>query len=338
MKLIPELFTSNHFTLLTAPVAAGKTRQIIEFYRQEDFKIIFVSPLRALANEIYEKLGSEHKHIYLLGGKSSIQESMVDFLQAKKSFLVATMELLNEEFLEAVSAQKEKIIFVLDEFHLIYMWGQSFRLVLHDRFLGILNTGASVLGLTATMSDETMTLLKKDLSFHCDLWFHIDFGNQQLFRPPQKIHTFSVLEKAFFARTFWRELRKKPPGLVYLVFCSYRGEVDELANRARRLGFTSIGCVGGEVEKFLCELEQKNRNVDIIFSTTSLSHGVNLPEISKVFINYEVGNFDFWLQMVGRGGRQGGEYEVYTFDKYHFNRGEFIKNRILDYWHDWIGI
>ena len=338
MKLIPELFTSHHFTLLTAPVASGKTRQITEFYREEDFKIIFVSPLRALANEVYEKLNNEYKHIYLLGGKTSNQECMVDFLQAKKAFLVATMELLNEEFLEAVSSQKEKIIFVLDEFHLIYMWGQSFRLVLHDRFLGILDTGAAVLGLTATMSEETMGLLKKDLSYHCDLWFHVDYGNQALFRPPKKIHTFSAIEKAFFARTFWRELRKKQEGLVYLVFCSYRGEVDELAQRAKRLGFSSIGCVGGEVEKFLHELEQKQNKVDIIFSTTSLSHGVNLPEISKVFISYEVGNYDFWLQMVGRGGRLGGEYEVYTFDKYHFNQSEFIKNKILDYWHDWVGI
>jgi ATP-dependent DNA helicase RecQ len=338
MKLIPELFTTNSFTLLTAPVAAGKTRQIIEFYKEEDFKIIFVSPLRALANEIFEKLNSEHKRIYLLGGKTSNQECMVDFLQAKKAFLVATMELLNEEFLEAVATQKDKVLFVLDEFHLVYMWGQSFRLVLHDRFLGILETNASVLGLTATMSEETMKLLVNDLSYHSNLWFHLDFGNQKLFRPPQKIHTFSPLEKAFFSRTFWRELRKKPRGIVYLVFCSYRGEVDELAQRAKRLGFSSIGCVGGEVEKFLHELEQKQNKVDIIFSTTSLSHGVNLPEISKVFISYEVGNYDFWLQMVGRGGRQGANYEVYTFDKYHFNQREFIKNKFLDYWHDWTGI
>ena len=52
MKLIPDLFIPSCFTLLTAPVASGKTRMVVEFYREYDFKIIYLSPLRALANEV----------------------------------------------------------------------------------------------------------------------------------------------------------------------------------------------------------------------------------------------------------------------------------------------
>ena len=108
--------------------------------------------------------------------------------------------------------------------------------------------------------------------------------------------------------------------------------------RARRMGLRSIGCVGGEVEIFLKELAERNEEVDCIFSTTTLSHGVNLPEIKKVFINYEVKNYDFWLQMIGRGGRRGSDYEIYTFDAFNLSKKELLKNRMKIYLSDFVGI
>ena len=78
--------------------------------------------------------------------------------------------------------------------------------------------------------------------------------------------------------------------------------------------------------------------IDCIFSTTTLSHGVNLPEIKKVFIDYEVKNFDFWLQMIGRGGRQGSDYQVYSTDEFHTTRRERIKHKAKIILSDFIGI
>lgn len=339
MNLIEELFYPSQFTLLTAPVAAGKTRLVVEFYREQNYKVIFVSPLRALANEVYNKLAQTEKNIFLAGGAhGGLPESLVNFLQARKSFLVTTMELLTEDFLEACSEQKEKIIFILDEFHLFYHWGESFRPILHDRFLAILDTQAPVLGITATMSEELLLRLKEDLKYHNDIWFYIDYGNHQLHRSPKKIHYYHQMKPQIFNRAMWRELRMKEASDVYLIFCSYRSEVDELVARTRRMGLRSLGCVGGEVEPFLKELEKFDGIVDCIFSTTTLSHGVNLPEIKKVFINYQVQNYDFWLQMIGRGGRKGGDYEVYTFDTFHADRKQLLKNKLEIYLADFIGL
>lgn len=337
MKLIDELFYPSQFTLLTAPVAAGKTKLVVEFYREQSYKVIFVSPLRALANEVYAKLESSEKNIFLAGGEVSLQDCMEKFLQSRKAFLVATMELLSEDFLEACAAQNEKIIFILDEFHLFYHWGESFRPVLHDRFLAILDTQCPVLGITATMSLDLLAKLKEDLEYHSDIWFYIDYGNHQLHRAPKKYHCFHGLNPQLFHRAMWRELRLKNPTDVYLIFCSYRSEVDELVSRSRRMGLRSIGCVGGEVESFLLDLKNRNEEVDCIFSTTALSHGVNLPEIKKVFINYEVKDYDFWLQMVGRGGRRGADYEVYTFDAFHSGKNQRLKNKMKIYLSDFVG-
>ena len=107
---------------------------------------------------------------------------------------------------------------------------------------------------------------------------------------------------------------------------------------ASRHGFKAIGCVGGEVEKFQTELKNSNGKIDCIFSTIALSHGVNLPEIKKVFINYEVKNYDFWLQMVGRGGRQGSAYEVYCFDAFNMARKDLWIQYLKLGASDWIGL
>lgn len=338
MKLINELFLPSQFTLLTAPVAAGKTRMVVDFYRDNQYKVIFVSPLRALANEVYARLSQTEKHIYLTGGGQDLEASLTDFLQARKGLLVATMELLSEDFLDACAEQQEKVLFILDEFHLFYHWGEEFRPILHDRFLAILDTQAPVLGITATMNEELMIKLENDLSFHCDLWIYLDFGNQKLHREPKRIHYFHPFQPTLFNRAFWRELRMKNDDEVFLLFCSYRSEVDELVARAKRMGLRALGCVGGEVEIFLKDLEKCDGKVDVIFSTTTLSHGVNLPEIKKVFINYEVKNYDFWLQMTGRGGRQGADYEVFTFDAFHSGKKDKFKSFAANLFTDFVGL
>ncbi len=338
MKLVNELFLPSQFTLLTAPVAAGKTKLIIDFYQSQQYKMIFVSPLRALANEVYSKLSKENKNVFLTGGKLPLEECFMNFLQSRKSVLIATMELLNEEFLEACFGQSENIFFVLDEFHLFYHWGEQFRPILHDRFLAILETQAPVLGITATMSQDLVANLNKDLAYHHDYWFHLDFGNHQLHRAPRRINYFSLSEKARFSRVLWKELRFKRKESVFIVFCSYRSEVEEMVTRSNRLGIPALGCVGGEVELFLSQLDNPSEAVEVIFSTTTLSHGVNLPEIKKVFINYEVKNFDFWLQMVGRGGRQGAEYEVYCFDHFLKDKRTHFKDKMLHLFSDFVGI
>lgn len=301
---------------------------VVEFYREHDFKIVYLSPLRALANEVYSNLKKrEEKNIFLSGGEMPLEDVFTGFIKAKKSFLVSTMELLSEEFLEELFELDQKVLFVIDEFHLFYYWGENFRPVLHDRFLALLNFCFPVLAVTATMADEVMTNLKKDLVYYQDFWIHLDYGNHELHRKPAKQLSFYGMKPGYIQKAFWRELRQKEEAQVFLYFCAYRSQVDELTQRARRLGFKALGCVGGEVENFLQEIEENNSKIDCIFSTTTLSHGVNLPEVKKVFIDYEVRNYDFWLQMIGRGGRQGSDYEVYTSDVFHTTKRERLKHK-----------
>ena len=328
MKLIPELFFPSCFTLLTAPIASGKTRMVVEFYRDHDFKIIYLSPLRALANEVYFNLEKNNeKNIYLSGGNFALQDCLEGFIKAKKSFLITTAELLSEEFVEELYKLEEKVLFVIDEFHLFYYWGHSFRPVLHEKLLAILNFYFPILAVTATMDESVMNQMKSDLLYYQDFWIHLDYGNHKLHRKPQDLVSFHGLKPQYIQKAFWRELRQKNDKAIFLYFCAYRSQVDELVARANRLGFKALGCVGGEVDNFLLSVKDNEGKIDCIFSTTTLSHGVNLPEIKKVFIDYEIKNYDFWLQMIGRGGRQGSDYQVYSYDLFHKSKKDILKDK-----------
>ena len=336
MKLHTSLLQKDLFCLFTAPVAKGKTRSILELYQENILRIVFVSPLRALANEIKEKLKTE-KNIYLLGeeeGHLTNKEKCINFLTKKKSMIITTVELLEDDFLEMIELESDPILFVLDEFHLFYQWGESFRPILFDKFLAMLNTSHPMIALSATMNEEVMEKLKFDLNFNFEYWVHLNWGNLELYRLPTKTRVFNRQETAIIERAFRRELKAKKPEEVFLYFCQYRQEVDDKLQWAKRNGYKAIGCVGGEVVRFQKELNEHQGPLDCIFSTIALSHGVNLPEIRKVFIGYEVKNYDLWLQMVGRGGRQGSEYQIYTFDNFEHNQWrdflKYIKIKIED--------
>jgi superfamily II DNA helicase RecQ len=337
MKIDNTLVQKKLFTLLTAPVAKGKTRTFMEFYHQNYNRVIFVSPLRALAAEVYEKFKDE-KNIFWTGekGLSSKEEVWLNFIRKKKALMVTTVELLDDDFLNLIADDEEPILFVFDEFHLFYEWGERFRPILHDKFLGVLNSEHPVLALSATINESILEKIQNDLKYYQDYFVYLNFGNQELFRKPNSVNVFKGHEKSVMNRVLLNELKQKNNSDVFLLFCSYREEVDDFVQRLKQRGYRVIGCVGGEVDKFQNGLKESEGEVDCIVSTIALSHGVNLPEISKVFINYEVKNYDFWLQMVGRGGRSGRVYDVYTYDTYSKENLDLL----WDYWkigiRDWI--
>ncbi len=85
-----------------------------------------------------------------------------------------------------------------------------------------------------------------------------------------------------------------------------------------------LTCVGGESRDFVLQLNQEVQ-LDFIVATTVVSHGVNLPNIGKVYFTYNVENLDFYLQMLGRGGRSGESFEVHTLSTQYFTRFQIVK-------------
>ncbi|WP_372651276.1 DEAD/DEAH box helicase [Halobacteriovorax sp.] len=311
INILPIVETKNTFTLMLAPPGWGKTTLVLDLYEKYDGRVVFISPLRALAEEFYKRAVGL-KNILSLSHVDASSDEFKSFSSKKKGLLICTAEKLSSEMIEKYSL--ENTLYIFDEFHLFYYWGQSFRPLLWERVMEVSNNQGQILGLTATMDKDLLELWQRDFSLGLESLFLINLGNQRLLNSPAKINNYSLLGEKVFNRSFLRSLEMNREGGTILYFCRMRRDVDRWIDFCRRRKIVAIGCIGGEVDQFLKDLEE-NPSPRCIFSTSALSHGVNLPIIKGVFLSYPIENNDFWIQMVGRGGRDGSVYEVHEMEK-----------------------
>jgi len=220
-----------------------------------------------------------------------------------------------EEYLSKPKAYK---YVVFDEIHLWFYWGDSFRHQMWEAFYELAIHAEFLIGLTATITEE---MKKEFTSFSTcfDQINWIDYGNQKLkFLPASylKVHP-NFMEKIY------TNTRAKDG--VRLIFCQYRQEVEAVSLKLMEQGHDVWSCVGGEARAFSQKV-QNNPPPEVIVATTVLSHGVNLPRISEVFLTYPVNNIDFWIQMVARGGRRGDSFKVYSVENPHNLNWNFFSN------------
>lgn len=273
----PKKYTSLMFV---APTGWGKTRLLSELKIRTGWDFLLVSPLKAIE---------------------------VEFNLKNKNLRAVTAEKL-PRYLDKNDFNG---VAVIDEVHLWTHWGDTFRSLLWEALFCLLNRGVPILFLTATLSDEVKKEFTEILN-HGEYSLEVlDFGNFQNSIPPSKEFSFQLLGKKPLTRRLLWELDR---GEKVILFCRYRTEVQDWEQFLVRNGFKVLTCVGGESLRFKDRLESEPR-FQIIVSTSVLSHGVNIPGISRVFFNYEIEDRDFYIQMKGRAGRFGERYEVFSYQK-----------------------
>jgi ATP-dependent DNA helicase RecQ len=332
MQEINTLLNYNSNVLLIAPTGWGKTTLLIDLVSKSPCRWVYLAPLRALANEFYIRCSKRIKGVVLIKHFHEINELIENGIDFK--LLIITPELLTPKVYK-IFENNTNIVF--DEIHLFYYWGDSFREKLIDCYEEILSLNIPVLSLTATMSESLLDRWKEDSKRNHDNSFVINLDNHTLKKDPKTI----LYIPRSFKNDIYKEFLFKKSKYSKLIFCGYRAEVDSLKVSLIKMGFSVVSCIGGETELFQMELS-KNNQPDFIIATTAISHGVNLPKISMILFRYQVQNYDFWIQMIGRAGRRGEEFCVYSMDKFRLSKKDqflsilyllFIKlkNKIIPY-------
>jgi superfamily II DNA or RNA helicase len=310
--------------LMIAPPAWGKTYRLLDLFRKRsDVLYIFVSPLRALANEFNEKISPQFQSLLIEGHKNWQQ-----FLGDEQVVIVTPELILGQLF--RLNRVDRPILFILDEFHLYSYWGTTFRESMWETLIEIALTEKPILAMTATYGQLEENFFINQLKNQIEIIVKIDQGNQRLLYPPSEIRLISPNLRGKIKYFVLHELEKKKRGSV-LFFVEYRSLVQEYEKIFSSLGFRVLSCVGGEAAQFSLKLQQFP-DPDLIIATTVLSHGVNLPKISSILFSYELKNDDFWIQMVGRGGRKGETYNLYTFDKRKISYWSKLKSFVKLNW------
>ncbi len=298
-----EYFFKNNpsVVLCLSPPATGKTYALKNLALT--YNLIYIAPLKALSLEFQKKFEAYSLLDLSLQERKSVLKNL-----PKKFHLTLTAELLEEDLIEYF--QYKKCLFVLDEFHLFFYWN-SFRPYLYYLLESLLAYNVSLLCLTATFPffEKFFSLFShyphvyllnfknQDLGFKP--FYHVFFSSRDLLILRLKIHLFFFQERST------------------LIFCQKREEVDECYHYLKKYFSYVFSCKGGETVSFQKKINNFLDKKVIIISTIALSHGVNLPSISHVFILYPVKNKDFWIQMVRRAGRDGKSYSIFSMDKFY---------------------
>ena len=311
MDLLPLLQERSQI-LLIAPPAWGKTYRLIELIKKSQQKWVFLSPLRALNEEFYVKTLKSFRALNIRTHKEAR-----DLAQISHHFdlIIITPELLSTKVIEAL----DDFIFVLDEFHLFYYWGDSFRERMHEVYIELCSRTIRQLLLTATMNGEFYARWDKESALNYEHRYVLDVGNRTLKNWPLSFEYYSFNRSHWLLDEFLFQVLFTKKSL--LLFVAYRHEVDQWVEKLVHRGVYALGAKGGEVEVFRQKLAAKKPRV--IISTTCLSHGVNLPSFDSVFIGYPTENKDFFIQMAARGGRQGERFRVYSQDRF-FQQRKFL--------------
>ncbi len=305
MRIQPLLQMQSSLTLFIAPPAWGKTSLLLEL----DGPWIFVSPLRALAEEFAQRLNSSGAKVKILRKRNG--DEWKSFSKKPDGVLIATPETLPSHLPQEVVQQ---CILVLDEFHLFQKWGEEFRPLLREQLYAWANLGARILGLSATVEDAQMNEVKKWHQHGFDFVFIVDLGNMRFKYPPEKIYRYGKNLLALKRRFYWESKCRRSKGII---FCKTRNQVKHWTIWFLGQNINALSCVGGHVDKFRLALAD-NQNVDWVITTCALSHGVNLPSFDHVFIDHKPSSKSMWLQMAARGGRNGETFNLHTMDKSTF--------------------
>lgn len=314
MQQLNTLLDHNINTLLLAPTGWGKTTLLLDLVKNSQKSWVYLAPLRALANEFYIRASKYQKGVFLI----SHYHELKSLMESGSSFklLIITPELISSDFINLYNGT---INYVFDEIHLFYYWGQSFRPKLLDCYEEVMAQEGGILALTATMGEGILRSWEAYSELRQSQSYKIEIKNHTLKKDPK---LYIYVPKAF-KKNIINHMCSHHTEYSKLIFCSYREEVLALERFFRSQGFSVISCIGGETHLLAAKLEQCKRP-DFIIGTSAISHGVNLPKISMIYLSYKVENYDFWIQMIGRGGRQGEEFKVYSMDKYRISWQSWI--------------
>lgn len=255
-------------------------------------------------------------------GKTFWIKSFADKVASKEVLIISPLRALADECRDrwgqelSVMTPEEWLVkkpyfpvVIFDEYHLHFYWGDTFRPLMWEVFYALSASAELTILLTATLSE----MMKEEINHYQANFndiFWIDHGNQRLKTAP--VRYLKAPSKKWLETAI---LDDETSG-IKLIFCQYRQEVHRWEKLLTQRGFRVWSCVGGEAKEMRLKMAQTTRP-DFIVSTTVLSHGVNLPRLSRIYFLYSLENIDFWIQMVARGGRQGEAYQVMALENPH---------------------
>ena len=307
---VVEAAVAGRDTLALMPTGSGKslTYQLAAMLRPEPTLVL--SPLIALMKDQVDQLPAEIAATATFVNSSLepgvAAQRIEDVATGRTRLLYAAPERLrNASFVETLRSIGVGLV-VIDEVHCVSMWGHDFRpdYLFIRRALDALGNPA-VLGMTATATPATAaeiaTALGRDLAV----------VRTSIVRPNLRYDVEQVTGNEDRLRILVERLRRIESGSA-IVYARSRDSCERIARTLRGHGLAMEHYHAG------LEAEERSRVQDDfvagrirgVVATTAFGMGIDKPDVRFVCLFNFPDSLESYVQMVGRGGRDGAPSET----------------------------
>ncbi|EWG07883.1 MAG: DEAD/DEAH box helicase [Candidatus Aramenus sulfurataquae] len=317
-----EAYNSNPMKnyLLSAPTGSGKTYLAKYVLENRERIAVYVSPLKALAKEVYEEVKEKRKAKYV---DSEVYED--DLGKFNADVLLSTYEKFDSAIRHQYKWLKEVSVVLIDEVHNV----ESDRgMAIENIVLWAKNNDVPLISLSATLPNleeyrkwlnaEVISQDKRAVPLHeCVAYPFVLRCYDNDFNLP--LNSFAHVRNAKLQVLLSVMEYIKNLGKNALIFVRSRKSTEALRDTLLKFGFKveryHSGLPPEEKKRIIDAL--KNGDVNFLVTTTALGQGVNLPVFATVFYDIylpstgEKGEFKGWReldlmefkQIAGRAGR-----------------------------------
>lgn len=336
-KTVRELLkkNKNNNLVISANTSSGKTI-CAEFLMDQELrkgkKVIYLSPLKSLAEEKFVDWKKRFKKEVITIVTSDYSKS-VNLLKDlnKSSIIIMTSEMLDHKTrtygIEKDRWLKDVKLLIVDESHIISSEGRGSAVEASIIRFSVLNKNSRILFLSATMSncehfEEWLTALNGkvtdvikstwrpvELTFHYEPYkvaikesnYNRNISMDYMETEKNKVKVaVSIVLKKVSKEKFLIFVHSKATG---------RMVVSELENEGIESVFHNSNVAKSERNEIEDEFKDKNSNLKVLVSTSTLAWGVNLPARNVIIVGVKRGMEDVdpldIIQMAGRAGRYG---------------------------------
>ncbi|RWZ58233.1 DEAD/DEAH box helicase [Halobacillus fulvus] len=331
-KAIPVIINTENDVILSAGTASGKTEAAflpifskVEKEAGQSLKVLYISPLKALINNQYERLTDMTRGTYI-----SVHRWHGDISAAKKKkfssrpsgVLQITPESIESLFINRTSLLhtlfQDIDFIVVDEIHsfLDSERGAHLRSLL-SRMNNYMKKKPRIIGLSATV--DNYPLVKKWVNHETPE--NVDIiesprGNKALL---YNLMHFQINEDKKIPMDLFRDIRFLTRDQKSLIFCNRRGHVEEFTVMLNRLArkeniedpyLAHHSSIDKKEREFVEKKMQETNMPRSVVSTSSLELGIDIGSIDIVIQIDNTFSVSSLKQRLGRSGRKQGTDQI----------------------------
>lgn len=352
---IPPILRKNCDVIISASTAGGKTEavflpvisQILKSKRNNGYQVLYISPLRALINNQYERLKKmvHGLNIPITFWHSDVPNNIkVKSLKNSDGILIITPESL-ESFLinrkdEAHNLFKAIQYVIIDELHTFI--GNERGIQLQSLLSRIEHCQQRVIpriAMSATFSDYNLVkkFLRNDSIIPCEIPSKGDDSHQMMII----IKEYTTKDHISYIKNITQDIFKRLRGSNNLIFTNSRYDSEKyaslLSNMCKKLFIPDAFRVHhGSLSKNIREKTEKDLQNGLypisVFCSSTLELGIDIGKIESIAQIESINSVSSLMQRLGRSGRAGysSKLRIYSIDRgnniMYYLRSNLVQN------------